>query len=188
MNDQPFNDLKPRPARLKMRWNSSPGILAWNELSIHEKDTCLRKLDNGGITNAEWRKWMRETKRINFKSDFECSRAREIFNRQVLILKSNDKAEHFEKFLREKYPDMPPGELREYVLMLIALETAGADNKTAITAINSCRAENIFKLDREKFELLKARAAKADETEEVLDSGMTDDEVRLRIKQIYGRA
>lgn len=187
MNAKPFADLKPRPARHRMSWRASPAIRAWNELDVHTKDACLNKLDSG-MTNAEWREWMRQNHQINFRTDLECLRAREIFNREVILIKASDRADQFEKFLVEKIPDLKPEEVRERVLLFIALQNAGTDNKIAISALKACIAEDTFRLDRDKFQHLKEQAAKADKTEEVLDAELSNDERALKIAQIYGRA
>lgn len=187
MNDAPFK-ITPRPANRRLPWNVSPAMARWHAVPLREKDAAIKKMDDG-MTNAAWREWLRHSKHgINFRTDSECARARAIFNQEALLAKANDGAETFERFLTAKHPEMDADEVRERTLSFIALCNAASDPKIAIAALRAGTAEDTFRLDREKFEHLKAQAAKADATEKVIDSGLTQEEVRLRILQIYGRA
>lgn len=180
--------LAPRPSRRMLRWNSSPGIVAWKALPTEKKDQCLKRLDDTAMSLAQWREYMRTSHQINFRTNTECSRAREIFNQEVMLSRASDRAETYERFIREKYEGLSDDDIRESVLSFIAFSHAGDDPKLAMAALKLGIDDDRFRLDRDKFEHLKAQAAKADATEKVLDAQLSDEERRLKIAQIFGRA
>lgn len=154
---------------------------------------------SSSLSGADFRALVKRELKITLSSDSRVTNFRKWFADWQSLLEWNAELEQAE--LRMAEGGATPEEIRRQVILkTYARAEAQGDSELAmktvdrdLSAQDAERKERELKLkaqalelDREKFELLKAKAEQADKAKQVTESDASPEEKQLRMRQIFG--
>jgi hypothetical protein len=177
----------------KLRGNTQSEVTRLKKLWLGWSDAereAWRALFSSDTTQAAIRQRLKVEVGITLKSDGQLTGFRSWVQEQADRDAEAERQADDERRLAELHPDWTAEQLRaEVIAATYRRALATGDFKLGLQTVTADQKERLISLDREKFEHLKAQAAQAGATEQVLDdAALTPEQRAQRIKEIYGRA
>lgn len=172
----------PELTRFKVLWR--------DELPEKVRD-FWREQFAGTSTQAEIRKLLKREHGVDLRRDAQLTEFRGWLEEQDARESEAQRQEEDGRQLAQLHPDWDADRLRtEVIASAMRRAIATGDFKgLGLKAVRAGQAEKQISLDRDKFELMRLKADKADATEQVLsNAAMTPEQRAQRIREIYGRA
>lgn len=162
----------------------------WIHKATEEQRDHWRERFTSTTTQAKLRQELREKLGLWLKGDSSLTQFRAWVQRQDDRETEQERAAEEADLIMRQHPDWTKEQVRDEVIRRGYFRTlADGDYKLGLAVVAADTRLEAMGLDREKLELLKRQAAKADETEKVVRDAELSDEARAqRIKEIYGRA
>jgi hypothetical protein len=181
------------PAKLKGNTHSQVTKLKvlWRDsLTPDERDFWRSLFISADSTQAQTRSLMATKLGIKLQRDSQLNDFRKWeLEQQELELEAERQADEERREI-EAHPHWTLDQVREAMLKkAYRRASARGDFKLGLATVKQDLSAQAVQLDREKLELLKKKAAQAEQTERVVrDAELTPEERAQRIKEIYGRA
>lgn len=140
-----------------------------------------------GITNKQGRELIQKEFGIRLSSDSQLSKWRSWQLRQSLWDRYQDMVAQDEQAMQDCFPEVPREKIRELAIKrcYAAADLIG-DPEVTLKVVQTDLKDSQDSRDWEKLELLKKKAAQAEEAQTVATSDLTPEEKAAKLQEIFG--